>query len=82
MAEQALLVSHKLIRVASMWHELWHGGLKEASRSYDTDKNPEGTIAFLEPLRDMVEGASQLVPLYVNGCITSGENPWYRHQQQ
>lgn len=58
MVEQALLVSHELIRVAILWHELWHEGLEEASRLYFTDKNPEGMIAFLEPLHDMLEAVS------------------------
>ncbi|KAI0078720.1 phosphatidylinositol 3-kinase [Panus rudis PR-1116 ss-1] len=53
--EQALLVSQELIRVAILWHELWHEGLEEASRLYFTDKNPEGMIAYLEPLHDMLE---------------------------
>lgn len=53
--EQALLVSHELIRVAILWHELWHEGLEEASRLYFTDHNPMGMIAFLEPLHDMLE---------------------------
>lgn len=56
--EQALLVGHELIRVAILWHELWHEGLEEASRLYFTDKNPEGMIAFLEPLHDMLEAVS------------------------
>ncbi len=30
-------------------------GLEEASRLYHTDKNPEGMIAALERLRDMLE---------------------------
>lgn len=55
MVEQAHLVSHELIRVAILWHELWHEGLEEASRLYFTDKNPEGMIAHLEPLHDMLE---------------------------
>lgn len=58
--EQALLVSHELIRVAILWHELWHEGLEEASRLYFTDRNPEGMIAFLEPLHDMLEAVSRL----------------------
>ena len=62
MVEQALLVSHELIRVAILWHELWHEGLEEASRLYFTDKNPEGMIAFLEPLHDMLEAVSQFAP--------------------
>ena len=27
-------VAHELIRVAVLWHELWHEGLEEASRLY------------------------------------------------
>ncbi|KAI0924480.1 hypothetical protein AcW2_005356 [Taiwanofungus camphoratus] len=53
--EQALLVSEELIRVAILWHEMWHEGLEEASRLYFTDKNPEGMIQFLEPLHNMLE---------------------------
>lgn len=34
LVEQANLVSHELIRVAVLWHELWHEGLEEASRLY------------------------------------------------
>lgn len=32
---QADTVSHELIRVAVLWHELWHEGLEEASRLYE-----------------------------------------------
>ena len=32
LVEQADIVSHELIRVAVLWHELWHEGLEEASR--------------------------------------------------
>ena len=32
LVEQSLLVSNELIRVAIVWHELWHEGLEEASR--------------------------------------------------
>ncbi|EJD07323.1 atypical/PIKK/FRAP protein kinase [Fomitiporia mediterranea MF3/22] len=53
--EQALLVSQELIRVAILWHELWHEGLEEASRLYYTEKNPEGMIAVLEPLHEKLE---------------------------
>ena len=34
LVEQAELVSQELIRVAVLWHELWHEGLEEASRLY------------------------------------------------
>ena len=53
--EQALLVSHELIRVAILWHELWHEGLEEASRLYFTDHNPMGMIAYLDPLHKMLK---------------------------
>lgn len=36
LVEQANLVSHELIRVAVLWHELWHEGLEEASRLYES----------------------------------------------
>jgi FKBP12-rapamycin complex-associated protein len=32
LVEQAELVSRELIRIAVLWHELWHEGLEEASR--------------------------------------------------
>ncbi len=34
LVEQSLLVSNELIRVAIVWHEMWHEGLEEASRVY------------------------------------------------
>ena len=48
-------MSAELIRVAILWHELWHEGLEEASRLYFTEKNPEAMIAVLEPLHDLLE---------------------------
>ncbi|KAH7890784.1 phosphatidylinositol 3-kinase [Phlebopus sp. FC_14] len=53
--EQAQIVSHELIRVAILWHEMWHEGLEEASRLFFNDKNPEGMIATLEPLHEILE---------------------------
>lgn len=52
---QADLVSHELIRVAVLWHELWHEGLEEASRLYFGDQNIEGMFATLEPLHELLE---------------------------
>ncbi|KAM6497086.1 phosphatidylinositol 3-kinase [Amanita muscaria] len=57
--QQALLVSRELIRVAILWHELWHEGLEEASRLYFTEKNPDGMIAALEPLHEMLEAGPE-----------------------
>ena len=55
---KANIVSHELVRVAILWHEMWHEGLEEASRLYFTNKDPEGMIAFLEPLHKMIEDVS------------------------
>ncbi|KAH6880771.1 armadillo-type protein [Thelonectria olida] len=52
---QADTVSHELIRVAVLWHELWHEGLEEASRLYFGDHNIEGMFATLEPLHEFLE---------------------------
>ena len=53
--EQAELVSYELIRVAVLWHELWHEGLEEASRLYFGDHNIEGMFSVLEPLHNQLE---------------------------
>ena len=37
-----MLVSEELIRVAILWHELWHEGLEEASRLYFGERNIKG----------------------------------------
>ena len=55
LVDQALLVSSELIRVAILWHELWHEGLEEASRLFYGDHNIDAMFATLEPLHDMVE---------------------------
>jgi FKBP12-rapamycin complex-associated protein len=53
--QQALVVSRELIRVAILWHELWHEGLEEASRLFFSEKNAQGMIAVLEPLHAMLD---------------------------
>lgn len=40
LVEQADTVSQELIRVAVLWHELWHEGLEEASRLYESPSIP------------------------------------------
>ncbi|KAJ3878338.1 phosphatidylinositol 3-kinase [Lentinula edodes] len=57
--QQALVVSHEIIRIAILWHEQWHEGLEEASRLYFNEKNPEGMIAVLEPLHAKLEEGPQ-----------------------
>eukprot|EP00252_Welwitschia_mirabilis_P018999 TRINITY_DN4284_c0_g1_i1.p1 TRINITY_DN4284_c0_g1~~TRINITY_DN4284_c0_g1_i1.p1 ORF type:complete len:1768 (+),score=306.64 TRINITY_DN4284_c0_g1_i1:368-5305(+) len=55
LVEQAQLVSKELIRVAILWHEMWHEALEEASRLYFGERNVEGMLAVLEPLHAMLE---------------------------
>lgn len=59
LVEQADTISHELIRVAVLWHELWHDGLEEASRLYFGDHNVEGMFATLAPLHDMLDKGAE-----------------------
>lgn len=52
---QAQLVSNELIRVAILWHEMWHEALEEASRLYFGEHNIEGMLKVLEPLHEILE---------------------------
>ena len=52
-------VSEELIRVAILWHELWHEGLEEASRLYFGERNVTGMFNVLEPLHAMLERGPQ-----------------------
>jgi len=55
LVEQASMVSHELVRVAILWHEMWHEGIEEASRYWFQQKNPEACLAVLAPLHAMME---------------------------
>lgn len=55
LVEQAMLVSQELIRVAILWHEIWHEGLEEASRLYFGDHNVQGMLNVLKPLHQMLD---------------------------
>lgn len=55
LVSQALLVSQELIRVAILWHEIWHEGLEEASRLYFGDHDIDAMINTLEPLHAMLD---------------------------
>jgi phosphatidylinositol kinase/protein kinase (PI-3 family) len=52
-------VSDELIRVAILWHELWHEGLEEASRLYFGERNVKGMFETLEPLHAMLDRGPQ-----------------------
>ncbi|CAK8576029.1 unnamed protein product [Lathyrus sativus] len=55
LVDQTQLVSKELIRVAILWHKLWHEALEEASRLYFGEHNIEGMLKVLEPLHEMLE---------------------------
>ncbi|KAK9806197.1 hypothetical protein WJX72_004970 [[Myrmecia] bisecta] len=55
LVEQAQLVSQELIRMAILWHEMWHEALEEASRQYFGESNVEAMLATLLPLHEMME---------------------------
>lgn len=55
LVEQAQLVSQELIRMAILWHEMWHEALEEASRLYFGEGNVEGMLSTLIPLHEMME---------------------------
>ncbi|KAI9910180.1 hypothetical protein PsorP6_010397 [Peronosclerospora sorghi] len=55
LVDEALLVSRELIRVAILWHEMWHEGLEEASRLYFGEHNVDGMAEVLRPLHAMME---------------------------
>ncbi|KAG8279048.1 hypothetical protein J6590_008066 [Homalodisca vitripennis] len=59
LVQQAVMVSDELIRVAILWHELWHEGLEEASRLYFGERNVKGMFDTLEPLHAMLERGPQ-----------------------
>lgn len=59
LVEQAEIVSHELVRVAILWHELWHDALEEASRLYFADHNVEGMFSTLEPLHNMMDKGAE-----------------------
>lgn len=58
-APSVIQVSEELIRVAILWHEMWHEGLEEASRLYFGERNVKGMFEVLEPLHAMMERGPQ-----------------------
>ncbi|GAV00928.1 TOR [Ramazzottius varieornatus] len=59
LVNQAGMVSEELIRVAILWHEMWHEALEEASRQYFGEHNVKGMLATLEPLHVALESGPQ-----------------------
>ena len=59
-----MVVSRELIRVAILWHEIWHEALDDASRLFFSEKNAPGMIQALEPFHVMIEGVRGLTWKY------------------
>ncbi|KAK9883142.1 hypothetical protein WA026_001340 [Henosepilachna vigintioctopunctata] len=59
LVSQAKTASEELIRVAILWHEMWHEGLEEASRLYFGERNAKAMLRTLEPLHAMMERGPQ-----------------------
>lgn len=59
LVSQALMVSEELIRVAILWHEMWHEGLEDASRLYFGERNIKGMFKILEVLHAMMDRGPQ-----------------------
>ncbi|XP_050299177.1 serine/threonine-protein kinase Tor [Anthonomus grandis grandis] len=59
LVRQALMASEELIRVAILWHEIWHEGLEEASRLFFGERNVEGMLRILDPLHQMMQRGPQ-----------------------
>ena len=51
---QSLMVSAELVRVAILWHELFHEGIEEASRQWFGNKSFDGMWKVLQPLHIML----------------------------
>lgn len=72
LVQQAVMVSDELLRVAILWHELWHEALEEASRLYFGENNVKGMYEVLEPLHAMLEKGPQTLKetSFNQVCIT------------
>ncbi|KAF5280820.1 hypothetical protein FQR65_LT14927 [Abscondita terminalis] len=59
LVHQAVMVSEELVRVAILWHEMWHEGLEEASRLFFGEQDIKGMFDVLEPLHAVMERGPQ-----------------------
>ena len=59
LVEQAQLISGELIRVAILWHEMWHDALEEASKFWFGKRNVVGMLQTLEPLHQIMARGPQ-----------------------
>ncbi len=59
LVEQAQIISGELIRVAILWHEMWHDALEEASKFWFGKRNVVGMLQVLEPLHGIMARGPQ-----------------------
>mmetsp|Transcript_15420 Transcript_15420/g.37914 ORF Transcript_15420/g.37914 Transcript_15420/m.37914 type:complete len:931 (-) Transcript_15420:228-3020(-) len=59
LVDQAQLISTELIRVAILWHEMWHDALEEASKFWFGKRNASGMLQVVEPLHQMMAKGPQ-----------------------
>ncbi|KAJ7306353.1 hypothetical protein JRQ81_009696, partial [Phrynocephalus forsythii] len=68
LVQQAMMVSEELIRVAILWHEIWHEGLEEASRLYFGERNAYG--------RDLMEAQEWCRKYMKSGNVKDLTQAW------
>uniref|UniRef100_H2Y9G9 non-specific serine/threonine protein kinase n=1 Tax=Ciona savignyi TaxID=51511 RepID=H2Y9G9_CIOSA len=78
LVKQAIMVSEELIRVAILWHELWHEGLEEASRLYFGERDVRAMLATLEPLHALLERGPQTLKESAYGRDLQEAQDWCR----
>jgi len=70
LVEQAKLVSEELIKVAILWHEMWHEGLEEASKQYFSEKNINAMFETLDALHQIIDNAQNNREIQTNKEIS------------
>ena len=53
------MVSKELIRVAILWHEMWHEALEEASKLFFGQGDVDGMLLSLAPLHELMDGGAE-----------------------
>jgi len=67
-------VSQELIRMAILWHEMWHEALEEASRQYFGESNVEAMLSTLMPLHEMMQAITLKEIAFVKVSLPSEWN--------
>lgn len=74
-------VSQELIRMAILWHEMWHEALEEASRQYFGESNVEAMLNTLMPLHEMMQANGGItlkeIAFVKVGCLPTVSITWH-----